>query len=506
MVKNIKKIGIFLFMLCALCVAYPSTVQAERTAPSVFIDEADILAANGTDFVPGQYRSEKQAVSEFRAQMLKRRTSIILKVKSESEDAGSLFNKIYAAVLEEDEKTPEAGDYLKQNIRSLSLQGSYAKPENDKNFYYTFEICMSYYTTEAQEKYVNSGVKSIISGLKLSAKADDDKIKAIYDYVTSHVTYDRDSLVTDNPLSHTAYSALSKGKAVCQGYTSLVYRLMREADIPVRVITGKAMQSNGDQVSHAWNIVKINGKWYYMDATWDASLSGGNDQKYQYFLKNAKEFSDHLPENEFKTSQFMSKHPISSTSYPKYQSALKKVTGVKAVKRNETSVTLSWSKLSGIKYYKVALYSASTNTYIVKATVASNSATIKGLKGGTKYQMLVLAYDKASDTLGPANTPFTVWTNPGKVSPVKVSTAAKSITYTWKKVSPCTGYELQYSTNSKFTGSTTKKVNISKNASSKKITALKSNKKYYIRIRAYLTVDNKKQYGSWSTVKSIKCK
>lgn len=502
---TIKKKCLLFFLVCVLSVVMPLAVQADSRENVVILNELEILPAGSEEFVPGQYKSEAQAVGELQAQMLKRKTKIILRVKSISDNANALFNRMYASAIEDNEKEVSAGDYLKQNIRSLSMSGSYTKPENDQNYYYTFEMNVGYYTTEKQEDYVNSGVKSIISGLKLSGKADDDKIKAIYDYVTSHVTYDNDSLITDNPIAHTAYSALANGKAVCQGYTSLLYRLLREADIPVRIITGKAVQS-GVQVDHAWNIVKISGQWYNMDATWDATLSQGNDQKYQYFLINAKDFSAHLSDSEYKTPQFTSKHPIAAVSYPKYQSLLKKVTGFKASKSGETSISFTWSKLPGVKYYKVAQYDALNNVYKVRATVTSNRATIKGLKGGTKYQFIVVAYDKATNTMGAANTPISVYTNPGVPSPVRLSTKSKSVAYTWKKVSPCAGYELQYSTSSKFTSSATKTVRVSGNASSRKITGLKAGKKYYFRIRSYLTVGSKRQYGAWSAAKNIICK
>lgn len=501
MIKRCKMLKFLAFVAAVTCcISSPSSVQADRV---VVREDSARLYAKGNDLT--QYRSENEVVSEFKAQMIKRDKKITLKIRSASEDISKLFNQIYEAALEEDEKNSEAGDYLKQNIKSLSLQGSYLKPDNDKYYYYTLEVNMDYYTTYAQEEFVNSKVKTIISSLNLNGKAEDDKIKAIYDYVTSHVIYDNDAVTTDNPLSHTAYSALAKGKAVCQGYTNLTYRLMREANIPVRVITGTAAQG-GTQVNHAWNIVRIQGKWYNMDVTWDATLSGGNDKKYQYFLKNAKEFSEHYAGKEFKTPQFTSKHPISSTSYSKFQTGLQRVTGLKVTKKLDTSLSLSWSKIPGVKYYKIAQYSSSSNSYKVIATVSSNKGTIKGLKRGSKYQLIVVAYDKGSNTLGPANTPITVWTNPAKPGSVKLSTGTKYITCNWKKVSPCIGYELQYSTNSKFTGSTTKKIMLSKNISSKKITGLQAKKKYYVRIRAYVKAGSQKQFGTWSTAKSIVCK
>ena len=76
----------------------------------------------------------------------------------------------------------------------------------------------------------------------------------------------------------------------------------------------------------------------------------------------------------------------------------------------------------------------------------------------------------------------------------------KAFTVKWKKKSGITGYQIQYSTNSKFKkGNKSIKIKNAKTGS-KKITKLKSNKKYYVRIRTY----KGKKYSKWSKVKSIK--
>lgn len=83
----------------------------------------------------------------------------------------------------------------------------------------------------------------------------------------------------------------------------------------------------------------------------------------------------------------------------------------------------------------------------------------------------------------------------------------KQLTVTWKKNTKVTGYEVQYSTSSKFTKKTTKSATIKKNkTTSKTISKLKSKKKYYVRIRAYKTVKGKKVYSKWSAVKKATVK
>ena len=81
-----------------------------------------------------------------------------------------------------------------------------------------------------------------------------------------------------------------------------------------------------------------------------------------------------------------------------------------------------------------------------------------------------------------------------------------TITIKWKKKSNITGYQIQYSTNSKFKkGNKTIKIKKAKTVS-KKITGLKPSKKYYVRIRTYKIVNKKTYYSSWSKKKNVTTK
>ena len=90
------------------------------------------------------------------------------------------------------------------------------------------------------------------------------------------------------------------------------------------------------------------------------------------------------------------------------------------------------------------------------------------------------------------------------ISIIKVQNQA--FTVKWKKKSSITGYQIQYSTNSKFKkGNKTIKIKKAKTVS-KKITGLKPSKKYYVRIRTYKIVNKKTYYSSWSKKKNVTTK
>lgn len=88
-----------------------------------------------------------------------------------------------------------------------------------------------------------------------------------------------------------------------------------------------------------------------------------------------------------------------------------------------------------------------------------------------------------------------------------LSAKDNGFTVKWKKKTKITGYQIQYSTSSKFSKKSTKTVKIKKGkTTSKKITDLKSSKKYYVRVRTYKNSKKKTDYSAWSKKKSITTK
>ena len=94
-------------------------------------------------------------------------------------------------------------------------------------------------------------------------------------------------------------------------------------------------------------------------------------------------------------------------------------------------------------------------------------------------------------------------TKPAKVKSVKVTAKKKKLNVSWKKVSGATGYEVKAATNNKFTKGK-KTATVKKNKATLK--KLKAKKMYYVKVRAFKTVNGKKYVGKWSKVVKKKTK
>ena len=141
------------------------------------------------------------------------------------------------------------------------------------------KIRMKYFITKSQEDELQKKVEEILAGLHLDGKSDYEKVRAIYNYICSNVTYDYVNLGNNDYLpQYTAYAALFDHTAVCSGVAELFYVMAAAAGVEAHIKTS---------ADHAWNFVKVDGLYYYLDATWDL---GRPESEYQYFLKGKSDF------------------------------------------------------------------------------------------------------------------------------------------------------------------------------------------------------------------------
>ena len=170
---------------------------------------------------------------------------------------------------------------------------------------------------------------------------------------------------------------------------------------------------------------------------------------------------------------------------------------------------------------KTVTLSAASYTYDGKAK--KPSVTVKDSKGnkiGSRYY--TVSYPSGRKNVGKYTVKVTFKGNyigsksatfvikPKGTSVSKVKAAKKGFKVTWKKqATQTTGYQVQYSTSSKFKKAKT--VTVSKNkTTSKSVSKLSAKKKYYVRVRTYKTVKvngkNVKLYSGWSKAKSVTTK
>lgn len=134
--------------------------------------------------------------------------------------------------------------------------------------------------TMEQTEAVDQAVDKTLAEIIKPGMTDHEKIKAIHDWIVTNVEYDQS-------LSYyTAYDAISLGKAVCQGYSLLGYKMLQKAGIEVLIAEGSV--NTGE---HAWNMVKLGGSWYHLDMTWDDPVGASADAtiRYSYYLKTDEE-------------------------------------------------------------------------------------------------------------------------------------------------------------------------------------------------------------------------
>lgn len=173
--------------------------------------------------------------------------------------------------------------YAHSNEAIMNIKFNYSYP---KEF-------MQYMKRTSQNK-----VKEIISKVVKDGMSDYEKELALHDYLLENVEYDERLYDGNMPEeSYTDYGVLVKGKGVCDGYAKAMYRLLNSAGIETLYVTGDAIDKH-TTVPHAWNIVKIDGEYYNLDATWNDPIIYGSDKgevRHTYFNVTDETLSkDHI--------------------------------------------------------------------------------------------------------------------------------------------------------------------------------------------------------------------
>ena len=204
------------------------------TSMFMIISTLSVFAASITNLTVFQAELTKNFAS--------RQTSFVINYRGDTNELMDQFNEVF-------NKTLSADDYLHYSLSSYNADLKGVSGNVDTT------VTATYVDTAEEEAYVTAQVPKILSQIITTNMTDGQKVKAVYDWLITHVSY-------DNTLQkYSSYDALM-GSSVCQGYALLMDKMLGELGVPTNIVTGTL-----EGVSHAWNQCKIDGVWYFFDAT-----------------------------------------------------------------------------------------------------------------------------------------------------------------------------------------------------------------------------------------------
>lgn len=192
--------------------------------------------------------------------------------------------------------------------------------------------CIDY---KSIESYVDSAsilkkkqsFENLTKGIVKPDWDDMKKAYAIFYWISSNIKYDNEGLknkfwekyVSDHEIANDTYEFR---KGVCGGYAQLFRLMCAEVGLQSKAIDGYSRINSYEAglpvkySNHSWNIVKVDGKWQLVDATWGNTTAGKEKINAYYFLTPPKEFiANHLPKD--KEWQLLD-NPISKIEFDNY--------------------------------------------------------------------------------------------------------------------------------------------------------------------------------------------
>lgn len=133
------------------------------------------------------------------------------------------------------------------------------------------------------KKNTLDNIDQIVTQIIEDCRDIDDYIflRNIHDTIIQNVDYD-----DTNDSSHTIAGTFFERKGVCDGYSKAFKLIANRAGYECIIVYGTSTSETKTE-SHAWNLVKINNRWYHIDSTWDDPLKKEVDNtqvSYDYFL------------------------------------------------------------------------------------------------------------------------------------------------------------------------------------------------------------------------------
>ncbi|WP_408071552.1 leucine-rich repeat protein [Butyrivibrio sp. JL13D10] len=266
---------------------------------------------------------------------------------------------------------------------------------------------------KAMDQTLKNARAKFLSNIAATSEAPVNEL-VIHDALLDQVTYDVDGYSSGQGqhLCHTAYGALVKGLAVCDGYSMALQYLLDYKKIDSVIVTGEA---NGG--GHAWNRVKLGSDWYEVDATWDDDEKKRDDNKRHMYFNKTK-MDDHKTEEVYlgylmgSTTAFGTEYTyenikkiyseVQMTGITASESSLSMIPGqyeeveIKISPADTTDRNVKWQtsdsnvavvedgRIKAVDYGTVQILVVSNSNPAIKTTIAVNVAETEAFKDQSK--------------------------------------------------------------------------------------------------------------------------
>lgn len=210
---------------------------------------------------------------------------------------------------------------------------------------------------DERNKQILSKASQILDSIIKDGMDDYEKELAVHDYIVTECTYDSGALAaipSPSENSEDPYGMLYEGHGICKGYTTTFRMFMGMLNIPCATIHSYSTEGR----EHAWNVIKIDGAWYYVDVTWDDPVpdNDGRLNYHSYFNLTRDEIAeDHIlpdeaPVSDSRKDTFYTRnlYPETISSREQIEQALKE-----ALEHNNNSIILRFEDMDlNVNSYK----------------------------------------------------------------------------------------------------------------------------------------------------------
>lgn len=302
--KVTKIIAVFSLLFIAgilICAVVPDSKEEERPVEGV------------SAFLPEESQPPEAAdnTQQEKVQTELRQQNNLYYYNALSDEEKTVYSQMYRAILDREEVTldtkdqsvvkkvfecvtndhPEIFYCSAYKIKSMEAYGKIVQMKFEPNYHMTEETVQDCF--RQIETYVDRCIRSVPSG------ADEyTKVKHVYEYIIQNTDY-----VPNAQNNQNICSVFIGGESVCMGYAKATQYILSRMGMDVTMAFGTV---GGE--SHSWNLVRVDGEYYYMDTTWGdagyvrpgaaANASVGQGINYEYFLITTEQITkSHVIDN-----------------------------------------------------------------------------------------------------------------------------------------------------------------------------------------------------------------